>query len=146
MENQYDAYMGHNQVSGKTMLFAVIAGITIGGPLLALMGFSFLATMTLFVISSPLLIIFSPLLMGAGFVFVASLVGFGAAGLMAIAGLWALGWVFPSVKRDGLEGLEYATEKLVEFGENVKDTGKDWGSHLKQTVQNSPEIKTVNRA
>ncbi|KVI02354.1 oleosin S1-2-like [Cynara cardunculus var. scolymus] len=146
----------HRQVSTKTILLATVAGITVGGPLLALMAFSFLTTMALFVVTSPLLIIFSPLLMAASFVFLAALVGFGAAGLMAIAGLSALSWVLRSVKDDGLKGLnltqklvesgEKLKEKVVESGENVMDTGKDWVNHLKQPVENSPENKTANKA
>ncbi|KAI3708740.1 hypothetical protein L2E82_38155 [Cichorium intybus] len=146
MDTEYHEHMAHDQVSGKTVLFATLTGIAIGGPLLALMGFSFLATMTLFIFTSPLLIIFSPLLLGAGFVLTAALVGFGAATVMAIGGLWALSWVFRSVKEHGFMGLETATEKLLESGEDVKDTGKEWASHLKQTVQNSPENKTANSA
>ncbi|XP_071730290.1 oleosin 5-like [Rutidosis leptorrhynchoides] len=138
----------HQQISTKTMLFATVVGLTIGGPLLAMMGFSFLATMTLFVVTSPLLLIFSPVIAGALFAVLAALVGFAAAGTMAILGLSALGWVFRTVKTQQLtQGIESAAGKLVDYGENikenVKDTGKEWGSQLKQTVQNSPDTKTA---
>ncbi|KAI3755950.1 hypothetical protein L1987_55760 [Smallanthus sonchifolius] len=139
------------QVSFKTMAIATVVGVTIGGPLLAMMGFTFLTTMTLLVVASPLLIIFSPLLLGAGFVIVAALAGFGAAGLFAVAGLSALGWVFRSVKGGELQqGLESVTGKLLESGQNVKEsvknTGKEWAGHLKQTEETSPENVTANRA
>ncbi|KAL4579950.1 hypothetical protein LXL04_016121 [Taraxacum kok-saghyz] len=146
MDTQYHSHMAHNQVSGKTILLATLSAIAVGGPLLAMMGFSFLSTMTLFIFTSPLLIIFSPLLLGAGFVLVLALVGFGAAALMAIAGLSALGWVLRSVKEHEFLGLGTATEKLMESAENVKDTGKEWAGNLKQTVQNSPENMTANSA
>ncbi|KAK1430898.1 hypothetical protein QVD17_14002 [Tagetes erecta] len=122
------------QVSTKTLVIATIVGITVGGPLLALMGFIFLATMTLLVISSPILVIFSPVILGAGFVVAAALAGFGAAGLMAVAGLSALGWVYRAVKGGGelQQGLESVAGKLMESGENVKEgvksMGKEWGS------------------
>ncbi|KAI3804716.1 hypothetical protein L1987_26469 [Smallanthus sonchifolius] len=59
----------------------------------------------------------------------------------------ALGWVFRSVKRGELQrGLESVTGKLLESGENVKNTGKEWAGHLKQTEENLPENVTANRA
>ncbi|GKB01053.1 oleosin S1-2 [Tanacetum coccineum] len=127
------------------MLISTIVAITIGGPLLALMGFIFLATMTLFVVTSPLLIIFSPLIAGAIFVLGAALLGFAAAGLMAIAGLAALGWVLKTVKGENLS-LRSGVNKLFDYGENVKenvkDTGREWASDLKETVQNSTDDKS----
>ncbi|KAJ0593610.1 putative oleosin [Helianthus annuus] len=160
MDTQYDTLMPHHQqqqqqkqqqMSTKTMVIAAIVGVTIGGPLLALMSFIFISTMALFVVTSPLLIIFSPVILGAGFVIVAAMAGFGAAGLLAIAGVSALGWVLRSVKSGQFQqGLESVTGKLLETGENVKEsvknTGKEWAGNLKQTVQDSPENVTANRA
>jgi len=141
-----------NQISTKTMVFATVGAITIGGPLLAMMGFTFLATMTFLVITSPLLMIFSPLLIGAMFVLVVALTGFALAGVMALAGLLALGWVFRLVKSGELQqSIGPVIGKLVESGENikenVKETGKEWGSNLKQTtMQNTPDNRTANQA
>ncbi|KAD4178813.1 hypothetical protein R6Q59_022364 [Mikania micrantha] len=149
METQYHSLTHHQhqqqQMSIRTLMIATIVGITIGGPLLALMGFIFLATMALFVATSPLLVIFSPVILGAVFVAVAALAGFGAAGLLAIAGLSALGWVFRLVKSGQLQqGLEGVTGKLLETGEN---TEKEWGDDLKLSEQKSPEnVTSANRA
>nr|XP_043627260.1 oleosin-like [Erigeron canadensis] len=154
--DQTQQYQSHqqNQISTKTMVFATVGAITIGGPLVAMMGFTFLATMTFFVITSPLLIIFSPLLIGAGFVLIVVLSGFALAGVMALAGLFALGWVFRLVKSGELQqSIGALTGKLVESGENikenVKETGKEWASNLKQTttsMQNTPDNRTANQA
>nr|GEZ00481.1 oleosin S1-2 [Tanacetum cinerariifolium] len=100
-------------------------------------------------VTSPLLIIFSPLIAGAIFVLGAALLGFAAAGLMAIAGFAALGWVLKTVK--GEEGglnlnLQSGVNKLLDYGENVKenvkDTGRDLAGDLKETVQNSTDDKS----
>ncbi|KAI3703759.1 hypothetical protein L1987_73954 [Smallanthus sonchifolius] len=89
------------------MLFATFVGITTVGPLLALMYFTFIATMTLFVVISPLLVIFIPLLLGLG------------------AACLTLGWVSRAVKSSQLQHrLEFATGKL-------KDTGSLWASLLR---------------
>ena len=156
MDTQHETHMTtyphqQHQMTTKTMLISTIVAITIGGPLLAIMGFIFLATMTLFVVTSPLLIIFSPLIAGAVFVIGAALFGFAMAGLMAIAGLAALGFLLKTVRDEqvGLS-LQSGMGKLLDYGEkveeSVKDTGKEWASNLKETVQNSTEDKTDKTA
>ncbi|KAI3828379.1 hypothetical protein L1987_02480 [Smallanthus sonchifolius] len=104
------------------MLFAIVVGVATGGPLLALMYFTFIATMTLFVVISPLLVIFIPLLLGLG------------------SACLTLGWVSQAVKSGRLQQrLEFATGKL-------KDTGSLWAGGLKQDVQSSPEDNTATGA
>ncbi|ESR65965.1 hypothetical protein CICLE_v10010352mg, partial [Citrus x clementina] len=87
-----------HHVSGKSMLCASLAGVAIGGPLFGMMGFSFLATVTLLLISSPVLLIFSPLLVSAVFVLVGALTGFTAAIAMGIAGVFTLAWICREVR------------------------------------------------
>ncbi|XP_076948967.1 oleosin 5-like [Bidens hawaiensis] len=131
MSTQYQSTMQHHhhqQISMKTMVIATVVGVTIGGPLLFLMSLFFIATMSLLVVASPLLGIFSPLLLGAGFVTVAALAGIGAAGVLAMLGLSALGWVFRLVRTGQLlQGVKSATGKLMETGENVKESVKNNG-------------------
>ncbi|KAG8365190.1 hypothetical protein BUALT_Bualt18G0078600 [Buddleja alternifolia] len=76
-----------HHITGKTVILASVAGAIIGGPLIALMGFSFVATMTILLVTSPLFILFSPLLFGAAFLFTLEMLGFAAAGAMAVAGV-----------------------------------------------------------
>lgn len=80
----------HLHMSTKTAVLTSVAGVIIGGPLVGLMGLSFVATMSLLLLSSPLLIIFSPVLLGAAL----AMIGFAVAGAMAVAGLSSVAWVF----------------------------------------------------
>lgn len=115
------------QVSGETVVFASLAGLAIGGPLLAMMGFTFVATITLLLVSSPLLIIFSPLLFFACFVFAAALAGFAAAGAMSMVGLSTIRWIFRSPERRSGELIDGVglTDKMIEFGEGGKEQGNE---------------------
>ncbi|XP_043689281.1 oleosin 5-like [Telopea speciosissima] len=72
----------------STALYATLAGIMIGCPLLCMMGFSFTASAAILLITSPLLFIFSPLLISAAFVLVAAMAGFAAAATLGLAGIW----------------------------------------------------------
>ncbi|KAM1100658.1 hypothetical protein ACFX15_006852 [Malus domestica] len=82
------------QTSGTKVLLAAFTGLAIRRLLVGLMGLSFLASMTLLVLSSPILLIFSPLLFFAGFVFVEALAGFAMAAALAFARMTTLGWIF----------------------------------------------------
>ncbi|XP_027368618.1 oleosin S1-2 [Abrus precatorius] len=91
---------GHQprQLSIMTVLSASVAAIAIGGPMLAMMGFSFLVSTTLLVVCSPLFLLFSPLLVGVGLVFVGTLVGFALATVMALTGLSIFGWLTREIR------------------------------------------------
>lgn len=96
------------------MLCASLTGVAIGGPLFGMIGFSFLATATLLLISSPALLIFSPLLLSAVFVLAGVLTGFTAAIAMGIAGVFPLAWIYREVrmhKRLGFRGNNYERAK-----------------------------------
>ncbi|CAN4102561.1 unnamed protein product [Withania somnifera] len=88
------------QADRRTVIWATVAGLAIEAPILGLMGFSFLTSLILLVITSPLLVIFSPLLMGAAAVLAVALMGFGVAGTTAILGLTS----FVLVHRSLIEG------------------------------------------
>ncbi|KAK4439646.1 Oleosin S1-2 [Sesamum alatum] len=146
MEKQYQITEREpRHFSGRTAVLASIAGVVIGGPLLALMGISFLATVTLLLVASPLFLIFSPVLFGAACVLALAVIGFVAAGAMAVAGVSAVAWVvrlFTSriaVQSNG--GAGGVSDKLIE-GRDEEEVGKDWAGYIQQ---NPHENVLINR-
>ncbi|KAK7371879.1 hypothetical protein VNO80_05245 [Phaseolus coccineus] len=100
--------MGHlggrlPQVSGVTLVSASVTALAIGGPILGMMGFSFLASITLLVVCSPLLLLFSPLLLPVAFLFMVTLACFAVADAMALTGLHLLGGIARETKRGNLQ-------------------------------------------
>ncbi|OIW16416.1 hypothetical protein TanjilG_19132 [Lupinus angustifolius] len=81
------------ELSNMTLLSASLSAIVIAGPLLGMMLFSFIASSALVIVCSPLFLLFSPLLLGVAFVFVATLAGFAIAAAMGLIALSMLGWV-----------------------------------------------------
>ncbi|KAI5572193.1 hypothetical protein BDE02_11G146400 [Populus trichocarpa] len=61
---------GSHKLSGSSLVYASAACLATGGPLLGMSGLSFLASLTLLLITSPLLLIFRPLVLGAPLVLV----------------------------------------------------------------------------
>lgn len=122
-------------ISGKTLLFASLSSLAIGGPLLAMSGFSFFASITLLLITSPLRFIFSPLLLGAGAVLVAAVAGFGVAAAAALTGLAAFGWISSELgvgrRFSGLIGAYGSRRKATENREERE--GKELGEYFWQS-------------
>ncbi|KAL0443220.1 UNVERIFIED_CONTAM: Oleosin S1-2 [Sesamum latifolium] len=133
--------------SGRTALLASIAGVIIGGPLLALMGISFLATVTLLLVASPLFLIFSPVLFGAVCVLALAVIGFTAAGAMAVAGVSAVAWVvrsFTSRRALQFHSGGGVSDKLIEGGDE-EEQGKDWAGYIQQKPHLPHENVLINR-
>ncbi|GER52719.1 oleosin family protein [Striga asiatica] len=109
----------HLGVSSKTAVMASAAALIVVGPLLCLMGISFAATVALLLVASPLFLIFFPVLFGAACVFGLAMLGFAAAGAMAVAGRFVVAWVLRSAadgRRDG-DGVE-------------REKGTDWAGYI----------------
>ncbi|XP_062079161.1 oleosin Cor a 15 [Humulus lupulus] len=116
------AFYGDGSSSGKqqhqipltTMVLTSLASLVFGGPLLAMAGFSFMASVAIFLVSSPLLVlIFSPLLLGAGAVLVAAMAGFGAAAVIGLGALSTVRWIYK-----GTRGRDTA-ERVGEHGKQM---------------------------
>lgn len=106
-----------HEMSGKTrrvILMASFAGAVMGGPLLVMMGFSFLASLTLLLVTSPLLIIFSPILFGAGCIFAFAMAGFALAACLGLAGLLSISWVFKDRSEGGLGLVRFLNFNTVD--------------------------------
>lgn len=117
-----------HQISGSTLLYAAIASVVIGGPLLGMMGFTLLATTTLALVAAPLMLLFSPVIVPAAIVLVGTVVAFGIAVVMAFIGLAMLTWAFRSLAGFGPGGLERVMGKLRGSAER----GMDFGGYIKQ--------------
>ncbi|ONK69313.1 uncharacterized protein A4U43_C05F21540 [Asparagus officinalis] len=113
------------EITGTTVLYATVASVIVGGPLLGMMGFVLLATTTLLLIAAPLMLLFSPIIVPAAFLLAASMVSFGVAVIMGFAGLSTLTWAFRSV---GIlpGGIGWVSREKVEGG------GMDFGEYLKK--------------
>ncbi|XP_010483077.1 PREDICTED: uncharacterized protein LOC104761666 [Camelina sativa] len=76
--------------TGSSVVEATVASLAVVGPLFGLMSFSLVATVTLFLIVSPLMLIFAPVLAGTVAILVAAMVGVGVAAALWLMGIAAL--------------------------------------------------------
>ncbi|KAL6547030.1 hypothetical protein OROMI_022751 [Orobanche minor] len=140
-EKQHITPPRSHQVSLKTAVMASVAGLVIGGPLLGLMAITFAAAATLLVVTSPLFIIFFPVLFGASCVLGLVMFGLATAGVMALAGLSTMAWVLRSYTSRISGGR---SEKVVEDVEG--EPGKDWAGYIQQKPYYQRENVLINRA
>ncbi|KAL6562474.1 hypothetical protein OROGR_003481 [Orobanche gracilis] len=126
-EKQHITPPRSHQVSLKTAVMAFVAGLMIGGPLLGLMAITFAAATTLLVVTSPLFIIFFPVLLCAACVLGLVMFGLATAGIMALAGLSTMAWVFRSYTSRISGGR---SEKSI--GDVEGEPGKDWTGYIQQ--------------
>ncbi|KAK6934669.1 Oleosin [Dillenia turbinata] len=123
------------KMSPKIVVYASVTSMAIAGPLLAMMGFTLSATVILFLISSPLLLLFSPLLFFVGLLFAAALAGFAVSAALGVAGMFAFRWVYKSGRGNGGGFVGRMVEKVSEDGEKVKEEGKDWAGYLQDNAR-----------
>ncbi|KAL5972340.1 hypothetical protein ACLOJK_041593 [Asimina triloba] len=113
------------------ILYSLLASVAIGGLLLGLMGLTFLASIATLLLSSPVLLVFSPVIFPAGFVIATSVAGIGAAAGMALVGVAALACICRS-----LRGI---VEEITESGKRTGEfAGQRSGRIARQKVHASP--------
>ncbi|CAH2077873.1 unnamed protein product [Thlaspi arvense] len=132
-ESKRDAHRGDSPDDDEIAGWSNICSGFSGCALLALMCFSFVPTVTLFLVSLPLLLIFSPVLIEAVAVLAAVMAGFLVAGGMWVAGISSLVW---SGKQIG------EAETIVGWmGVRVKELGQEWSHYLwKKADDDSPHV------
>ncbi|XP_072974435.1 oleosin-like [Typha angustifolia] len=116
-----------------------LVGVAVAGPLVVMMGFTFSACITLLVMASPLLLLFSPILAPAALVLAASVVSFVAAAAMALAGVWALTWAYKQVRVGrGPPVVGWEEDTLTESRQRVRQRVEDFGGYLQKKVEVLP--------
>nr|XP_010912194.1 oleosin S1-2 [Elaeis guineensis] len=131
------------RISSTTILYATLSGLAIGGLLLGMMGFTLIASLTLLLVASPLLLLFSPIILPAAFVVAASMAGFSFAAAMAVVGVSALN----NVRRGPPVAISRMIETKTESRQRVKEEWVDHGGCMHHTVEVLPSENenVVNR-
>ncbi|KAK9672812.1 hypothetical protein RND81_12G126500 [Saponaria officinalis] len=103
---------------------------TAGGSLLVLSGLTLTATVIALTVATPLLVIFSPVLVPAAITVCLLTAGFLASGAFGVAAVSVLAWIYRFMTGQhplGADQLEMARMKLAGKARDVKDTAQHYG-------------------
>ncbi|WMV33838.1 hypothetical protein MTR67_027223 [Solanum verrucosum] len=113
--------------------------VTAGGSLLLLSGLTLAATVIALTIATPVLVIFSPVIVPAVITLFLLFSGFLASGGFGVAAISVLSWIYRYVtgkRPPGADQLEQARHKLAAKAGEMKDKAQEFGQqHITGTHQ-----------
>ncbi|KAJ4954942.1 hypothetical protein NE237_011725 [Protea cynaroides] len=126
---QYGQY-GQQQQPHSYQLVKAVTAITAGGSLLVLSGLLLAATVIGLTLATPVLVIFSPVLVPAAITVFLILAGFLTSGGLGVAALSVLTWIYKYVtgkNPPGADTLDEASYRLARKARDVRDRAEQFG-------------------
>ncbi|MFQ6642859.1 hypothetical protein Gotur_018314 [Gossypium turneri] len=111
---------------------------TLGATLLFLSGLTLTGTVIALIIATPLMVIFSPVLVPAGITIFLVTTGFLFSGGCGVAALTALSWIYNYVQGKhppGADQLDYARNKLASTARDMTEKAKEYGQYVQHKAQ-----------
>ncbi|XP_010555609.1 PREDICTED: oleosin Bn-III-like [Tarenaya hassleriana] len=121
--------MSREQPKSRQMVKAATA-VTAGGSLLVLSGLTLAGTVIALTVATPLLVIFSPVLVPAVITVALLVTGFLASGGFGIAAITVFSWIYRYVTGrhpPGADKLDSARLKLASKAQEMKDRAQQFG-------------------
>ncbi|KEH22161.1 putative oleosin [Medicago truncatula] len=145
-----------NKSPSTSQVLAVITGLPVGGILLALAGLSLLGTLTGLAVTTPLFILFSPVIVPATIVIGLAVAGFLTSGAFGLTALSSFSWVMnyirqtqgtvpeqlESAKQGMADVVGYVGQKTKEAGQKTKEVGQD----IQSKAQDAKKTSTTTTA
>ncbi|OWM75721.1 oleosin 1-like [Punica granatum] len=128
---------GQHQPRSHQVVKAATA-VTAGGSLLVLSGLTLAGTVIALTIATPLLVIFSPVLVPAVITVALLTMGFLASGGFGVAALTVLSWIYRYVTGKhppGADQIDHARMKLASKAREMKDRAEQFGQQHLTTGQ-----------
>ncbi|XP_010442776.1 PREDICTED: oleosin 14.9 kDa-like [Camelina sativa] len=116
---------------GRQMVKAATA-VTAGGSLLVLSGLTLAGTVIALTVATPLLVIFSPVLVPAVITVTLIITGFLASGGFGIAAITAFSWLYRHMTGSGSDKIENARMKVGSRAQDTKFGQHNIGVHQQQ--------------
>ncbi|KAK3403709.1 oleosin 1 [Eucalyptus grandis] len=132
--HQYQQQQHQQQQPVAHQVVKAMTAVTAGGSLLVLSGLTLAGTVIALTIATPLLVIFSPVLVPAVITVGLLIMGFLASGGFGVAAVTVLSWIYRYVTGKhppGADQLDQARMKLASKAREMKDRAEQFGQqHL----------------
>ncbi|ERN15219.1 hypothetical protein AMTRI_Chr05g67800 [Amborella trichopoda] len=119
-----------------------VSAATAGAVLLLLAGLTLTGTVIVLVLATPVLVIFSPILVPAGIAIFLAVTGFLFSGGFGVAALSALAWIYNYVTGKhpvGSDKIDRARMTLASKAKDMKEKAKQYGQYVQQKAQEASE-------
>ncbi|KAI6682263.1 hypothetical protein NL676_036144 [Syzygium grande] len=130
-------HIGHQASPPVRNAVKVATATTVGAALSVLSGLTLTGTVIALIVATPVMVLFSPILVPAGIAAALITAGFLASGGFGAAALAALVWMyryFAGKHLVGEEQVEYARAKIADTAGDVKEKAREYGQHEAQEV------------
>ncbi|ESQ54790.1 hypothetical protein EUTSA_v10027215mg [Eutrema salsugineum] len=131
--DQYGQYQMSNRDYSKSRQIAKAAtAVTAGGSLLVLSSLTLVGTVIALTVATPLLVIFSPILVPALITVALLITGFLSSGGFGIAAITVFSWIYKYATGEhpqGSDRLDSARMKLGSKAQDLKDRAQYYGQH-----------------
>ncbi|KAK6912766.1 Oleosin [Dillenia turbinata] len=110
----------------------------IGAILLVLSGLTLTGTVISLIIVTPILVLFSPILVPAGIVIFLATAGFLFSGGCGVAALSALSWIYNYLAGKhppGSDHLDYARMKIANKARDMTERAREYGQYVQNKAQ-----------
>ncbi|KAB1204330.1 Oleosin 18.5 kDa [Morella rubra] len=120
----------------------LLTAITIGVTLMFLSGLTLTGTMIALFMATPILVLFSPVLVPAAIVTFLVVTGFVFSGGCGVAAITALSWIYNYVTGKhppGADKLDYARMRISEKARDMKERAKEYGQFVQSKAQEATQ-------
>ncbi|KAJ6423937.1 hypothetical protein OIU84_024832 [Salix udensis] len=128
----------HQQGPSASKVLALLTMLPVGGGFLALAGITLVGTLIGAAVTTPLFILFSPVLVPASLVICLAVTSFLASGTFGLTGIWSLSWVgsyIQEASRAMPESLDEAKSRMQDMAGYVGQKTKEVGQEIQRKAQ-----------
>lgn len=116
-----------------------LTAATIGGTLLFLSGLTLTGTVIALIMATPVLVLFSPILVPAAIAVFLATVGFLVSGGCGVTAITVLSWIYSYVKGKQADHLDYARTKIADKARDMTERAKEYGQYVQQKAQEATQ-------
>lgn len=137
-----------SQGPSATKIVAVVTLVPIGGTLIGLSGLTLAATLFGLAISTPVFLLFSPVIVPAALTIMLAITAFLTSGVFGLTALSSLSWVYRYIRRatgSVPEQMDMAKRRMQDMAGYVGQKTKDVGQEIQGRAQEGRRTTTEQR-
>ncbi|CAN8233170.1 unnamed protein product [Cochlearia groenlandica] len=130
----------------STQVLSLLVGVPVVGSLLAIAGLLLAGSVIGLLISIPLFLLFSPVIVPAAITIGLAVTGFLASGMFGLTGLSSISWVMNylrGTRQSVPEQLEYAKRRMADAVGYAGQKGKEMGQHVQNRAHEVKQYDTT---